>query len=71
MTGKIYFNVLVSRCDEKKKDSEQKYAFPKFNVLLISSSMQFGLLLLFPNIWTLPHFLRIYWWSVMILSHYG
>jgi hypothetical protein len=47
---------ISERWEDKRFWSERQQALPKFNLLLTSLWMQFYLLLLLQNIWTLPHF---------------
>jgi hypothetical protein len=78
ITGRILvlyiltFTFLDSRGEDKRLWTEWQQAFPEFSLLLISSFMQFDLLELFPNKWTLPHLKRAYspslCWSFVLPS---
>jgi hypothetical protein len=82
-TGKIivlYILIFISfdsKLEEKIFCTEWQQAFPDFNLLLISSWIEFWFVRLFPNIWTVPPFRRTYNLSLRkcsqirnILNHY-
>ena len=66
-TGKIIllysltFTIWTANWKAKDSGPNGSQHSPQFNLLLISSWVQFELLRLFPNIWTFPHFQRIYY----------
>jgi hypothetical protein len=51
----LTFTFLNSRQEDKRIWTEWQQAFPDFSLLLILRACSFDLLVLFPDIWTLPH----------------
>lgn len=51
---------LCSRWEKNKLWSESWKAFPRFNLLLISSWISFWFITIIPTIWTMPHLRTVY-----------
>ena len=60
----LIFKFLDSKQEDKRFCTEWQQAFADFNLLLITSWIEFWFVNVVPNIWTVPRFQRIYYLSI-------